>query len=130
MAGLAYVDTSVLAAVLFREPGAEEVHDRLRDFDKLFSANLLEAELRAAGAREDIPIAKVTASLESMEWVFPNRSLQPEFERALAVGYARGADLWHLGCALYLSRVLAPVTFVTLDRRQREVAEAVGLTVV
>lgn len=129
MAGLAYVDTSVLAAILFREPGAEEIHERLRDFDTLFSSNLLEAELRAAGAREDIPTAKITASLESMEWVFPNRSLQQELERTLAVGYVRGADLWHLSCALYVSHALAPVTFVTLDRRQRDVAEAVGLTV-
>ena len=127
MPGLAYVDTSVLLAILFREPGAEELHARLRGFSRLFSSNLLEAELRAACARDRMPGAKVAASLAPIEWVFPNRSLQPEIECALSTGFLRGADLWHVGCALYLSRMLAPATFVTLDLRQREVAGTVGL---
>ena len=109
MASLAYVDTSVLVAILLREPGAEEVHVRLRAFTRLFSSNLLEAESRAVCVREDIPTAKVAASLAPIEWVFPNRSQQPEIERALSTGFLRGADLWHVGCALFLERVLAPV---------------------
>ncbi|HEX5052835.1 MAG TPA: PIN domain-containing protein [Planctomycetota bacterium] len=130
MSGLAYVDTSVPLAFLFQEPGAQEMHARVRVFTRLFSSNLLEAELRAACVREGVPMAKVAASLAAIEWVFPNRSLQPELERALSTGSLRGADLWHVGCALFLDRLLAPMTFVTLDRRQREVAEAAGLSVV
>ena len=124
----AYVDTSILLSILLREPEAEAMHAQLLGFARLFSSNLLEAELRAVCAREDIPTAKVNASLAPIEWVFPNRSLQPELERALSAGFLRGADLWHVGCALFLDRLLAPVTFLTQDRRQREVAATAGLT--
>src|SRR5690606_9392750 len=47
----AYVDTSCLVALAFGEPGAGAVRTRLESYDRLYSANLLEAELRAAFAR-------------------------------------------------------------------------------
>jgi predicted nucleic acid-binding protein len=129
MPGLAYVDTSAVLAILFREPSAQEMHDRLTEAGRLFSSNLLEAELRAACAREAVPAEKVTAGLAPIEWVFPNRSLKPEIEQALAGGVLRGADLWHVACALFLASLLPSVVFVTLDRRQIDVAAAVGLPI-
>lgn len=45
---------------------------------------------------------------------------------ALTAGYLRGADLWHVACALYLAEVPSDVTFLSLDDRQRTVAEALG----
>lgn len=128
MLRLAYVDTSALAALLFREPGADELRERLVEFRR-FSSNLLAAELHAAGAREEIPASLTAQCLAAIEWVFPNRNLEPELGMVLSAGLLRGADLWHVGCALYLSELLVPVTFFTRDRRQGEIAAAVGLTV-
>lgn len=44
----------------------------------------------------------------------------------LEVGYLRGADLWHLACALYLVEDPPEISFVTLDDRQRTVAAGLG----
>ena len=49
---VAYVDTSVLTAIAFAEPGAESHAQALNEFDRLISSNLLEAELRAVFTRE------------------------------------------------------------------------------
>ena len=62
----------------------------------------------------------------NIEWILPTRSLGPEFETVLSAGYVRGADLWHLACALYIAPGPEQVTFVTLDQRQHEVASALG----
>jgi hypothetical protein len=89
------------------------------------ASNLLEAELRAALVREGV--AEDGMQLMSwVTWVYPNRSLEPEFTRVLAHGYVRGADLWHLACALFLVTDPSEIVFATLDRRQGEVAAALG----
>lgn len=49
---VAYVDTSALTAVAFEKPGGAGMATRLDEFSRLLSSNLLEAELRAACARE------------------------------------------------------------------------------
>ena len=41
----------------------------------------------------------------------------------------RGADLWHVATALYIFDEPSEVTFLTLDRRQGEVAGALGFQV-
>ena len=128
---LAYVDTSALVAIVFAEPGHEVVARELESYDRLFSTNLLEAELRSALAREasaDDP----APLLSSFTWIFPDRRLTVEFEETLQHGTLRGADLWHLACALYLRNALGgsaldDLTFSTLDARQKEVAEALGM---
>ena len=51
---VAYVDTSVLTAIAFDEPGAAAYAQRLDEFARLISSNLLEAELRAAFTRENL----------------------------------------------------------------------------
>ena len=45
---IAYVDTSVLTAIAFDEPGAAALARQLDEFARLISSNMLEAELRAA----------------------------------------------------------------------------------
>ena len=59
----------------------------------------------------------------------PGSALTREFETALQVGYLRGADLWHVATALYMSPEPGDISFVTLDRRQRNVAKALGFRV-
>jgi predicted nucleic acid-binding protein len=121
---LAYVDTSCLVAIAFDEPAARKVARRLGRFDRLISSNLLEAELRSALAREGVFEARQL--LSGITWIYPNRPLTREFERIIAAGHLKGADLWHLACALFLAPDAKDVSFVTLDRRQEEVASRLG----
>jgi predicted nucleic acid-binding protein len=121
----AYVDTSWLVAIAFDEPGARRLADRLRRFDRRFASNLLEAELRSALAREGVA-DRPEPLLSWITWVYPNRPLTPELDQALAFGYLRGADLWHLATALFLAPEPEEIAFLTLDQRQREVAARLG----
>ena len=121
---VAYVDSSVLLAIAFREPGWEELPERLGEFSRIGSSNLLESEIRSVYARARKPFDANT--LSSIEWVFPDRSLRPEIEKALGAGYLRGADLHHVATALYMTRDPESVSFVTLDRQQGAVAAALG----
>ncbi len=120
----AYVDTSCFVAIAFGERGATALARRLAAFDELLASNLLEAELRAAFAREGI--AEEPDALSAITWISPDRPLQPEIVRVLEAGYVRGADCWHLATALYLAPDPGELTFLTLDARQRGVAEALG----
>jgi hypothetical protein len=125
---LAYVDTSFLLGIAFEEPGAARLTSRLRRFDRLFSSHLLEAEFRSALAREGISEGGDDA-LRHFTWVYPNRPLTPELERILNTGHVKGADLWHLANALFLARDSRELSFLTLDRRQRQVAVELGFPV-
>ena len=123
----AYVDTSCLVAIAFGESEATEVASRLREHDVLLSSNLLEAELRATLVCE---AAEVDEALFSwIKWVLPDRPLSVEIIRVLRAGYLRGADLWHLATAMYVTPEPRDLTFLTLDRRQEEVAEELGFKV-
>ena len=123
----AYVDTSALVSVAFGDPSADEARARLARYSRLLSSNLLEAEPRAAFAREK---QEFDADLLSgIEWIVPDRPLGAELTRGLKAGYVRGADLWHIATALYLTPRPAEIAFVTFDRRQRMVASALGFQV-
>jgi hypothetical protein len=122
---VAYVDTSCLVAVALDEPGARGMAAKLRKVDRLFSANLLEAEFRSAMQREDVT-AGVDQYLSAISWILPERALTAEIRVVLEHGYIRGADLWHLSCALYLCGDPTMLPFLTLDDRQRAVAAALG----
>lgn len=119
----AYLDSSSLLSIAFSEPGHDQIAARIEACEQIFSSNLLEAEIRAAVSREAVDVS-VDDLLEGLEWVLPRRPLGHEIRRALAAGYLRGADLWHVACALVLVQQVAPdpVQFVSLDRRQIEVA--------
>ena len=120
----AYVDTSVLVAIAFDEPGSDEMRRRSRAMDVLLASNLLEAEYRSVCRREEVPFHG--ERLAGLRWVLPDRPLGPEMERILEAGHARGADLWHLSTALYVSPVSSDLAFLTLDESQRALAEAAG----
>ena len=122
----AYVDSSALLAVSLREPAAAYIIRRLAAYDIVASANLLEAEMRAAFARDGMDLEGGLPY--PIEWVHIDRPLTSEIVAALRVGYLRGADLWHIAVALYLNATRpGAVTFITLDERQRAVAAALGL---
>ncbi len=122
-----YVDTSVLAAVVFAEPNSPGLRRHLRASDQLISSNLLEAELRAAVKREGQTLGRELSEVLSwIEWVLPTRPLRPEYEAVLGRGLLKGADLWHLACALYVRKEVPALEFLSLDRRQAEVANRLG----
>lgn len=120
----AYVDSSCLVAIALAEPGAKKVAAAGKRFGQLLSSNVLEAEVRAALAREGLTVTP--GLFRGIAWVHPNRSLAAEFERALAKGPLRGADLWHVACALFLDPSAKELAFLSLDQRQRRVAAALG----
>ena len=123
----AYADTSAIVAVAFSQPGAAEIAQRMNDFDRLTSANLLEAETRAAYARENRQFDD--AILSRFDWIYPARLLSNEFATILNVGYLRGGDLWHVAVALYFFPDPTEVTFLTLDNQQQAVVAALGFRV-
>jgi predicted nucleic acid-binding protein len=124
MGRVAYVDTSCLAAIIFGEPAAASMARRITRAAALVSSNLLEAELRAAAAREAVPWD--ASAVRRVAWISPDRPLHDEIERVLEAGYVRGADCWHLAAALYLAPDPSEIDFLTLDSRQRSVAAALG----
>jgi len=121
---VAYIDTSALVAIAFGEADGSALAERLEEYDEILSSNLLEAEFRSALARERV--SDGNHILTWIAWILPSRVLNPEIDRVLAAGYLRGADLWHLACALYVSGSPEELVFVSLDERQREVADVLG----
>ncbi len=67
--------------------------------------------------------------LSSITWVIPARPLTNEFNRILGEGHLRGADLWHLACALLIAPDVRDLSFLTTDSLQKEVARKLGFTV-
>lgn len=124
---VAYVDSSALVAIVFGEPEATATIRQLDKCDELFSSGLLEAELKASLAREQVSLE--VEMLRWISWVLPDRPLTPEIDGVLATGYLRGADLWHIACALYLADDPNAITFVTLDKQQKAVARKLGFRV-
>ncbi len=124
----AFVDSSCLIAIALGERGGKRLATLLGEFDVLLVSSLLEAELRCALAREKVD-ADPAPLLRPLSWVSPDRPLGPELERVLSAGYVRGADAWHLACALYVEPEPRELTFLTLDVRQRRLAKALGFPV-
>lgn len=122
---LAYVDSSAIVAIAFDEPSAVGLADQLASYDVVFSSPLLEAEVLSAIQREQVE-ADPALLLGAISWVMPGRRLSAELSRVYASGYVRGANAWHLACAVSLAKDPRELDFVTLDRRQRAVAEALG----
>ena len=119
-----YLDTSVLAGIAFGEPVAERFAVALGRFNRLLSSSLLEAELRAVFQREGEAFEENV--IAGIDWILPTRPLSVELAAALAAGDLRGADLWHVATALYVSPQPESLTFATLDVEQARVASALG----
>lgn len=59
--------------------------------------------------------------------IHPTRSLGVEIRQALDEAYLRGADLWHVACALFVATdSQAEIAFLSRDRSQRRVANDLG----
>ena len=122
----AYIDTSLLIHVRFEEAGRRYAR-RIEAYDHLFSSELLLAEMYAFARREGIDRVELLEAVNGISWVIPDRPLAGELARVIEQGYVRGADLWHLACACYLSSAAESVAFLTRDSVQLQIARRLGL---
>jgi len=123
----AYLDTSFLLAILFDEPGAAGLRRTLGRYERVFSSDLLTAETLSTAVRERLEVGAVMTALETVALVLPHRSLDREMQEVLAQGYLRGADVWHVACALFLADAArAELAFLSRDAAQRRVARRLG----
>ncbi len=121
-----YVDSSVVVAFLLGDAGAS-VFKRVRAKQiPILSSTFLQAEVYSALRREKLAPALADSALSLLAWVLPDRALTGEIQAVLAAGWLRGADAWHLACALRVSPDPDELAFITLDRPQRAVASALG----
>ena len=120
----AYIDTSLLIGLKFQRLPLPTMR-RIEKYE-LFAGELVIAEMLAFGTREAIPEGQLWEALKGLSWVIPEGSLASELTRIAHSGYARGADLWHLACACYLSPIAGDLAFLTLDKRQRDLASRIG----
>ena len=122
----AYVDSSWIVAIALSESRAGDRRKTLLSFDGVSSADLLDAEVRSALFRESASLEAADDHLRAIDRVRPPRRLTPEIDRVLRAGFLRGADLWHLACALYLAPDPQNLVFLTLDADQKRVAKKLG----
>jgi predicted nucleic acid-binding protein len=123
----AYVDTSFLLAIVFGEPDASALRRRLLRFEHRLTGDLLRAEVLSAAQREAVPFDTLQPVLAALSLVLPERSLEREMREALGYGYLRGADLWHVACALFLAGdARHELAFLSRDRAQRAIARRLG----
>jgi hypothetical protein len=126
----AYVDTSFLLAILFGAPEAGTLRRCLRRFEHRLAGDLLRAEALSAARRETLPFDALQPALAAISLVLPERSLEPEMREVLRYGYLRGADLWHLACALYVAgKAPRDFAFLSRDRAQRMIARRLGFAI-
>lgn len=123
-----YVDTSCFTAIALRQGQWQMVEKAISRLDAAYSSNLLEAELRSVLKRENVP-EDPALLIARIKWIWPDRPLTAEFDRILGAGYVRGADLWHLACALLIAPDPAEMTFLTLDERQAEIGRKLGFRI-
>lgn len=123
------MDTSVVVAVLFQEPGWEVYQRVMARADAVVSSLLLEAEVYAAVVREGFPIASAVNALGSISLAFPDRSLALEYAEIYSIGHCRGADAHHVATALYLDPPRKELRFLTADRQQARIARRLGFRV-
>ena len=123
-----FIDSSCFVMLALNEPGAARLRSRIARAPARYASTLAEAELLAALTREGLPAREV--DVPGVGWIAPSRRLTRQLEQVMSRGYVRGADAWHLACALLLDPDANELVFLTLDTRRREVAKAIGFRVV
>lgn len=125
-AGVVYVDTSALAALLKPEPESEPLERWLdRTSAALVSSDLMETELRRVAVRDGLSQTDVTALLDGVALAALDRAV---FRSAgfLPMEMLRTLDALHLEAAIRLDAD----AMLTYDHRLAQAAEAAGLTVI
>ena len=116
-----YVDTSVVAALLFAEKNYKDVNKRLNQADRIVSSHLMIAK------REDISFDDIDQYLQYFDIAVPDRTLQAEVISILEQTYCRGADAFHIATAIYLDPKMEKLKFYSFDKQQLVAAKNIGL---
>lgn len=122
-----YVDSSVIVAIMFEELAAPRARIILDKATELVSANLLESEVYSAANREGRSLETAAQFIRSISLFFPDRLLSHEHDLIFTKGYARGADAYHIACALFLDPDRRDLHFATLDRDQFLIVKKLGI---
>ena len=125
---ICYVDSSVIVGILFCEKESPAWIRYINSCDEVISANLTEAEVLSAATRESISLDSAKSLLDAISLIQPDRTLRKEYERIFSSGYCRGADAFHIACALYLDPEAKEIIFFTVDKQQEKVAKSVGFS--
>ena len=127
---MAYIDPSALIPAIFgQQPAA--TGRKMERFPILVSSHLLEADLRAAFAREDRTFEPYLLSVIN-RWVKVDRRLDREMASILEIAPLRALPLWHLASALYVQQQRSltgrqfRLAFITLDEQQETAARELG----
>ena len=124
-----YVDSSVVVAFLLGDAGGSTFKRVRSQRIPILASSFLQAEVYAAMRREALEASLADPALALFTWILPDRALTAELARVLAAGSLRGADAWHIACALRIAPDAEGLGFITLDASQRAVAAALGFRV-
>lgn len=135
----AYCDSSALVKRYVREPGRPMLMELLRRRACVSSA-LLPVELRSAFRRRvgeatldasQLPILLERLAADRLSWTLVpiGAEILGAAEALVGTYPLRALDAIHVASAkVFAARVPSPVLFLSADRKQTEVASAVGLT--
>lgn len=127
---IAYVDSSVVIALIFDEPEAKKFQKDLANYKIIFSSNILEAEVYSACRREGRAFAAAKEFIDNVSLYFSDRSYEPEYQTIARLGYLRGADALHLATAMDFDPGCKKTVFFTADEQQKKLAQLIGFKVV
>jgi hypothetical protein len=101
-------------------------------FEQQIASELTVAEVLATLERENVPLDFAARFLRRLVRIHPPGDTQPLRREALAVGRAKGADLWHLvtACALCVPQQRKALHFASLDSAQRYLAAGLGFPII
>lgn len=93
---------------------------------QVLSSCLLEAEILSAVVREKLTIKLAFDILVSVSLVLPERSMASEYRKIFAKGYCKGANAFHIATAHYLEPEPKNLVFLSADKVQKKIAQALG----
>lgn len=123
-----YIDSSVLLGMLFDDQETEFL--KKMPAAQTVSSHLLEAEVLSACFRDNIETHKAVSLLNEIDLITLDRSLVGEYNLIFQSGYLKGADAFHLACALFLDPTCKNLTFVTADKPQAIIAKKLGFKII
>lgn len=137
----AYFDTSTWLKLYVRENGSEEARNLARNYRLLSSALLLTESFAALSRKRTIGemdgkkfnrlVRTMKADSRYLEIINISDSVLDKSQEIVLNSAARTLDAIHIASALiFQSMAEIPVTFITSDRKQYEVAQEKGLRAV
>lgn len=124
-----YIDSSALMALLFKQSDHINIKKIMINANELISSNLIIAECFSACTREKFDKILCWEFLQEISMVIPESKLQLELEKVFHCGYLRGANAYHLACALYLDNNTQELGFLSRDQNQCLVAQQLGFKI-